>query len=508
MSSFIGERFTIANLEGQWISFKGVVHTIRNGALIWGNEQEGTSSEPLPFRHDSCKKHGKNHFSVGRKQRRGPPGNLRRCILRSRCELEWTSPTGSWKRYLPFIAATKTVKLARSSGQELSCENVSELVNMEQLRMRAWNRFARTVSCVTADILITETDTGRILDLESDFSAAGDPVDLTVSTHLAELISSRRLELILPGGEPLDVDLSGVVAARDLFSRLASSTSRPDYFVDLYQLQEDGTRTQVTKFSILNALLPHVTIEVRLTETIEEFWLRKRLVLAHADDGKPFDIDLAKVCAASDLLSALGVHTGRPSRFVRCLLPGGEELKWWKPEEQFAEGEEVTLRVELARTVHELLLEHAVRVVNCFSGQVLPLDPAAVSSLVSVQDLREAIARLRGGIRATNVKLLTPAGQQLWDAEPFDLNAFGHGETISVCFRDPQLCAQGQCELVCFADYGWNDVLCIHCGSESSTQGRLRQPMRERERRQGFLYNSDLQQPLLYPVGMGTTPTT
>ena len=145
--------------------------------------------------------------------------------------------------------------------------------------------------------------------------------------------------------------------------------------------------------------------------------------------------------------------------------------------------------------------------------------------LVSIQDLREAIASILQ-LRATHVSLIT-GGKRLWDSNPFDLCDLQE-ETITVCVRDPQLCQQDQHEIpgfnfhglvgfllrmedrglkfrICvfsvtcpavqepcvfpdgfflapriltFCNNGYNDKVCIHCGGESWMENRTREPKR------------------------------
>ena len=150
-----------------------------------------------------------------------------------------------------------------------------------------------------------------------------------------------------------------------------------------------------------------------------------------------------------------------------------KELKEWNPE-KFPE--KFTVTVQLAPCIHELL-KSGVRV-SYISGEAVDYHmEASPAQLVGIQDLREAIAGSKK-IRATAVSLITNSGKSLWHSQPFDLCDLGCDDSITVCIRDPELCAQGQHEIMCFSNNGYNDQICIHCGSESYMEGRMREPRR------------------------------
>lgn len=384
----------------------------------------------------------------------------------------------TWRRFSPAVAQTAKVRLALADGTELTDLDASDIVNVEQLRSRAWSHLLRKCSCHHLDVTLTETATGRLLMDDSDLSpSVSGHAALKVSTHVEDLVSSKRLDIALPDGACVDADLSAAFSLRSLFTILARHTSRSEQFVSLYEVHE-GERKQLLPHGRISAARSHVKIEAHLAKTVADFWSSQRLALLTAD-GKPLHMDLSEAYTLNDVRTVVGRTTPRPPRFVRFFISlhgARQEFKEWNAE-RFSDTDKVDIEVQLAPTVAELFSHHQVQLVNSLSGSPVQLDSSSLASLVSIQDLREAVASLRG-VRATCVNLLAPSGKQLWDSEPFDLSGLCHGDAISICIRNPALCEEGQHEKMTFGNNGYNDHLCIHCGQECFMEGRLREPMR------------------------------
>eukprot|EP00930_Biecheleria_cincta_P004226 TRINITY_DN105125_c0_g1_i1.p1 TRINITY_DN105125_c0_g1~~TRINITY_DN105125_c0_g1_i1.p1 ORF type:complete len:490 (-),score=55.09 TRINITY_DN105125_c0_g1_i1:116-1585(-) len=473
--------FAIRDLDGSWLCPQGLVHTIETGVLRWGAGKQGTSTELLTFRSDRQDKHGPNHFSVGQRKRKGStPSTLRRCILRSSCTLQWTSPrmAETWQRFRPNVAIAKTVTLVIADGTVVKSINASSITNVEKLRSTAWMHAITRFSCPLEDVSLTVDPTGQVLNDESDFFSSEETITLKVSTNLADLIACNGLHLVSSGESSFDMSLSGVFTLRQLFASVAHHTRRPISFVSLFQLA-NGTREE---------MLPHhgfvtretLQVEVCLRATVAEIWSSNRLILVDTH-GQQMQPDLSTAHTLDDLRAGIGRHTMRPSRFVRFLVAPENtlELKQWDTA-RLLQTEKVTLTVQLAPTIAELIGRHDVQITSGLSGNPIPLDADIHSKLVSIQDLREAIAS-HYHVRATGVQLLLALGKQLWDSEPFDLCDIPTGETISVFVRDLGLCKQGQHDEMTFHNNGYNDRVCIHCGPTHFMEGRTQEPKRRFE---------------------------
>lgn len=500
-------------LTGSWIpstflsiSPPPVIHVIEQGRLVWDH---GTSGKVWSLRADPVQKYGPNHFSIGERKRKGTrPSTLKKCILRSSCSLQWTSPQVAerWTRFAPVLSSFEKVQLVNADESDLALVDMKldKIVNLQQLRSLArWLRFPGCCDCSTDDVSLTEVSSGRVLQDESDLASSEHPEHLPVirvSSYIADMISRNSSELIFTDGKHRDIDLCHVKSIPDIFSALAQQTQRPESFIFL-EIRRDGNLLKLERFHHLQS--DSAVIQVHLTETVAEWWLSKRLIivdvvghlatlatlanLGNGDDngenkGETTDslrclrsLDLSEARSLSDAYEAIGRHTSRPARFVR-FLEGRElkELKVWSPN-QFPE---LTLTLQLAPCIHELLQSGLQ--LKYLSGDAFEFIETSSEniSLVGIQDLREAIAtRLK--IRATGVSLITSSGKNLWDSNPFDLcDITETSETITLCVRNPELCLQGHHDIHTFCNGGYFDQVCIHCGDEFFMEGRKREPRR------------------------------
>ena len=496
-------------LTGSWIpstflsiSPPPVIHVIEQGRLVWDH---GTSGKVWSLRADPVQKYGPNHFSIGERKRKGTrPSTLKKCILRSSCSLQWTSPPVAerWTRFAPVLSSFEKVQLVNADESDLALVDMKldKIVNLQQLRSLArWLRFPGCCYCSTDDVSLTEVSSGKVLQDEFDLSSSEHPEHLPVirvSSYIADMISRNSLELIFTDGKHRDIDLCHVKSIPDIFSALAQQTQRPESFISL-EIRRDGKLLKLERFHHLQS--DSAVIQVHLTETVAEWWLSKRLIIVDVvghlatlatlanlgngdDNGENTDslrclrsLDLSEARSLSDAYEAIGRHTSRPARFVR-FLEGRElkELKVWSPN-QFPE---LTLTLQLAPCIHELLQSGLQ--LKYLSGDAFEFIETSSEniSLVGIQDLREAIAtRLK--IRATGVSLITSSGKNLWDSNPFDLcDITETSETITLCVRNPELCLQGHHDIHTFCNGGYFDQVCIHCGDEFFMEGRKREPRR------------------------------
>lgn len=495
-------------LTGSWIpstflsSPPPVIHVIQQGRLVWDH---GTSGKVWSLRADPVQKYGPNHFSIGERKRKGTrPSTLKKCILRSSCSLQWTSPQVAerWTRFAPVLSSFEKVQLVNADESDLALVDMKleKIVNLQQLRSLARRlRFPGCCDCSTDDVSLTEVSSGRVLQDESDLSSSEHPEHVPViraSSYIADMISRNSLELIFTDGKHRDIDLCHVKNIPDIFAALAQQTQRPESFISL-EIRRDGNPSKLERFHHLQG--DSAVIQVHLTETVAEWWLSKRLIivdvvghlatlatlanLGNGDNGETTDslrclrcLDLSEARSLSDAYEAIGRHTSRPARFVRFLEGKNlKELKVWSPN-QFNQFPELTLTLQLAPCIHELLQSGLQ--LKYLSGDAFEFIETEKISLVGIQDLREAIAT-RLELRATAVSLITSSGKNLWDSDPFDLCDITEiSETITLCLRNPELCLEGHHDIHTFCNGGYFDQVCIHCGDEFFMEGRKREPRR------------------------------
>ena len=456
--------FSLEDLNGTWICPKGVLHTIQGGMLFLAEGSSENFPETLQFRADRTDRHGPNHFSVGRRRRKGThPSTLRRCILRSSCSLQWTSPDmqETWQRFVPCIARCEKILLVGPDGTDGTevPVHVTKATNAKQLCTAAMVPFYGQLGVYCSDeIALTEVATGKVLTDCCDLSKSGDvqePVKLRVSTCLANLISFAGVRLVYQDGSECKADLSRAYRVAHVFEKVAEHTSRPLDFVTLFQIGSGGKSEPLWNNHIWRARQDHkVVLEVHLRETVAELWSSRRLTLMR--DGQDWHIDLSSTWDIGQLRELAASLTKRPPRFVR-FTADGKELRTWDPNP----GESILLNVQLCPTVTELC-QTGVKIVSSLTGDEIPIAAEEATGLQSIQDLREHIAR-RHSMRPTGVMLLANA-QPLWDAQIFDLSMLGAGDSIGVCLRNPKLCEEGQHDNVVFCSNGHSDTVCVHCG--------------------------------------------
>eukprot|EP00438_Fugacium_kawagutii_P026501 Skav202812 [mRNA] locus=scaffold326:1073910:1076220:+ [translate_table: standard] len=273
------------------------------------------------------------------------------------------------------------------------------------------------------------------------------------------MISRNSLELIFSDGQSRVVDLKGATSLRDLWAMLALQTRRPPSFVQLQRSQGEKLKPYD------NLQVESISLQVSLTETVAEWWSSERLIITGMR-GEACPYDLSSAETLGDACQIIGGETARPARFVR-FLDGEQQLKDWDPA---TFPEVLRLQMQLAPTIHELF-QAGVKI-NYLSGEEVPVD---LQSMISIQDLRDAIASSLN-LRATGVSLIASSGKCLWDSDPFDL--CDPTPTITVCVRDPQLCADGHHDMMCFFNNGYNDHVCIHCGDTFFMERRTLEPKR------------------------------
>eukprot|EP00435_Cladocopium_sp_Y103_P058514 s2039_g20.t1 len=491
-------------LTGSWIpsalasiSPPPIVHVIDQGRLVWDHGTSNGTGKVWSLRADPVLKYGPDHFSIGERKRKGTqPSTLKKCILRSSCSLQWTSPQVAerWTRFSPVLTSFEKVQLVNADESDLALVDLKldkivnlqqlldlkldKIVNLQQLRSLARRLRFPAYDCSIDDVSLTEVSSGRVLQDESDLSSSRDLPVVRVSSYIA------------------DIDLSHAKSIPDIFASLAEQTKRPEGFISLESRCPDGSLRKLERFHHLQS--DSAVIQVQLTKTVGEWWLSNRLIIvdivghlatvaATLDSGENREnsgekrtqclrclrcLDLSEARSLSDSYEAIGRHTSRPGRFVRFLLEG-EELKVWSPN-QFHQIP-LTLTLQLAPCIQELL-QSGLQVKYLSGEDAFETSDTSDISVVGIQDLREAIA-VKLKIRATAVSLITSSGKNLWDSDPFDLCDITN-ETITVCVRNPELCLQGHHDIFTFCNGGYFDQICIHCGDEFFMEGRIREPRR------------------------------
>ena len=245
-------------------------------------------------------------------------------------------------------------------------------MNVADLRNVIKRKYFATKPLSSDDISLTEVATGKLLSNESDVSS-GDilPPVVRVSTYISDMISRNSLHLIFSDGKQRDVSSAErsrgapVQSIRDLMAWLATETKRSEHFITIYH--GDANSALGTWHSLQ---LESATLRVQLMETFGEWWVRKKLSVLNSD-GTPCTSDLAGAAGFMEARQIIAKDTLRPTRFVRLLL--GDERKeminW--DQKLMAEHEHLTLVVEMAPCIQELL--HRGVQVKYMSGEVVDL---------------------------------------------------------------------------------------------------------------------------------------
>ena len=475
-------------LTGSWIpstflSSPPVIHVIQQGRLVWDH---GTSGKVWSLRADPVQKYGPNHFSIGERKRKGTrPSTLKKCILRSSCSLQWTSPQVAerWTRFAPVLSSFEKVQLVNADESDLALVDMKleKIVNLQQLRSLARRLRFPGCDCSTDDVSLTEVSSGRVLQDESDLVSSEHPEHVPViraSSYISDtwvclvgdlayvpngkstmtgesivnnseyvlffghplskskdMISRNSLELIFTDGKHRDIDLCHVKSIPDIFAALAQQTQRPESFISL-EIRRDGNLSTLERFHHLQG--DSAVIQVHLTETVAEWWLSKRLIIVDVVGH------LATLANLANLGNGDNGETTDSLRCLRCLdLSEARSLSdaheaigrhTSRPARfvRFLEGKNLKeLKVWSPNQFPELTL--TLQLAPCIhellqSGlQLKYLSGDAFDFIETEKISLVGIQDLREAIatrlklRATAVSLITSSGKNLWDSDPFDL---------------------------------------------------------------------------------------